>query len=899
MKSVKAITGIILAVTLFLLEAGAPVYAQETDDGVAVAQEMLTEDTGNGYTEQEADEAVRDEPVDIGAADSDIENITDENADAVYDRNEGEKENPDSDEETESASGKGVQQETAYSAEPANAIQRETKLSLAIEYPNDIKCGVPVTFTMKASGGTGQYKYRIAALIRQEGSELVSVYDVSYGNNSSYSTNNTFTFTFYASGTYYLRFSAMDMGSKPYQTVSTGLFEYPVTIRDVTHPSVEEIVENVSAQCLKECSTEFEKALWLHDWIIDHAEYDNTYSYCSAEGVLARGTGTCESYHRAYVMLLNKVGIQTGRITGNGHVWTAVKMDGKWYQVDSTWDDMGEKLKGTYYEHIYFGLTDYITGLVHSDHKSSVAGYESTSLENNYFIRTGKIEQWSGQFADPIKKQLEQGNEEFTLSVTDSMPDNYKNVIYNLVAYQLSAQDWNGKKIAVSYTNNALIVKSDNSNDELLSLGIVPPSKKIYEKGEAVDTTGLKITAVYLGGTKIKVLDSNEYRIEGFNTNTVGNHTATVTYGGKSASFTYTVKEKQDSGNGNTGGNTGGSTGGNTGGGTEVPVQPEKPKAVQVSYRTHVQSFGWQKFVANGVMSGTSGKAKRLEGIEIKLATEADLGIQYTTHCQTYGWLPWSSDGGMNGTTGESKRLEAIKIQLTGADKDKYDIYYRVHAQTYGWLNWAKNGESAGTAGYAKRLEGIQIVIVQKGGSFDRNIQGISSKDSRRYVAASGGEPTVGGADSVNTMYRTHVQSFGWQGWKYNGQMSGTSGKSKRLEGIELQLTNQQYDGGIRYRTHIQSIGWQGWKENGAMSGTSGQAKRLEAIEIQLTGTMEKKYDVYYRVHAQKFGWMDWAKNGEPAGTAGYAYRLEGIEIKLVPKGSAAPGSTVRPFAQR
>ena len=129
--------------------------------------------------------------------------------------------------------------------------------------------------------------------------------------------------------------------------------------------------------------------------------------------------------------------------------------------------------------------------------------------------------------------------------------------------------------------------------------------------------------------------------------------------------------------------------------------------------------------------------------------------------------------------------------------------------------------------------------------------------------------------------------------------MSGTTGKAKRLEGIELRLTNQQYDGGVEYRTHIQKIGWQGWKANGEMSGTSGEAKRLEAIEIRLTGTMEIHYDIYYRVHAQKFGWMGWAKNGESAGTAGHAYRLEGIEIKLVPKGSPAPGSTQRPFVQK
>ena len=107
------------------------------------------------------------------------------------------------------------------------------------------------------------------------------------------------------------------------------------------------------------------------------------------------------------------------------------------------------------------------------------------------------------------------------------------------------------------------------------------------------------------------------------------------------------------------------------------------------------------------------------------------------------------------------------------------------------------------------------------------------------------------------------------------------------------------YSGGITYRTHVQTRGWLGWEANGAMSGTSGQSKRLEAIEINLTGTMAQKYDIYYRVHAQGIGWMGWAKNGESAGTTGYALRLEGIEIRLVPKGSKAPGSTTNVFQSR
>jgi uncharacterized protein YjdB len=94
----------------------------------------------------------------------------------------------------------------------------------------------------------------------------------------------------------------------------------------------------------------------------------------------------------------------------------------------------------------------------------------------------------------------------------------------------------------------------------------------------------------------------------------------------------------------------------------------------------------------------------------------------------------------------------------------------------------------------------------------------------------------------------------------------------------------------------VQSYGWQNWVSDGALSGTTGKAKRLEAIKIELTGDAATKYDVYYRVHVQRYGWLDWAKNGEMAGTSGKSLRLEGIQIKLVPKGGAAPGSTVRTY---
>ncbi|MBC3805060.1 S8 family serine peptidase [Acetobacterium fimetarium] len=144
--------------------------------------------------------------------------------------------------------------------------------------------------------------------------------------------------------------------------------------------------------------------------------------------------------------------------------------------------------------------------------------------------------------------------------------------------------------------------------------------------------------------------------------------------------------------------------------------------------------------------------------------------------------------------------------------------------------------------------------------------------------------------------YQTHVQDVGWQGWKTDGELSGTAGQALRLEGIEINVDKKAADLGVKYKTQVENIGWQDYVADGTMSGTYGQSLRLEAIQIELTGADAQLFDVYYQVHAENLGWLGWAKNGDSAGTEGLAYRLEAIRIEIVPKGMKAPGSTATAF---
>jgi len=355
-------------------------------------------------------------------------------------------------------------------------------LKFTVAYPTKIQCGTPTTFEFDAKYAPdptlrqGELRYRIHSLTVYDGSEDVSVYDVSYGSNSAYTSDATFDFTFYASGTYYIRFEALyrkPNSDGTYQIlgcVDTGFQNQGIVLKidDPQYPSVENIVTNVASECLTKCSTDYEKALWLNDWIVDHCTYDTTYSYCSAEGALARGSGTCEAYHRAYVMLLNKVGISTGRITGNGHVWTAVKMNGEWYQVDTTWNDPGYTESNIDLRHLYFGLNDEIMKKVHSDH-NPVQGYESTSLEQNYFIQSKEISKWSDPVINIVREHIDARDTNFSIEINQKSPNDsdyasaYATILYNLVAYVLTNTSWSDDE-ALNIDLNAAYTPKDNSS---------------------------------------------------------------------------------------------------------------------------------------------------------------------------------------------------------------------------------------------------------------------------------------------------------------------------------------------------------------------------------------------------------------------------------------------------
>ena len=187
-----------------------------------------------------------------------------------------------------------------------------------------------------------------------DGDSHESVCDPSRAAWGSYyslgTAGHVFTFDFTASGTYRIYFYFMDNDRNDPQN-DKGIYYLrataEVTVNDAARPSVTQIVNNAVTQCRQQTNgSEYDMALRLHDWALDQLEYDHGLNWCSAESGLTRHQGTCESYQRIYSKLLDAAGIANGRITGNGHTWNAVKIDGKWCQMELTCDDTSDNWYG-------------------------------------------------------------------------------------------------------------------------------------------------------------------------------------------------------------------------------------------------------------------------------------------------------------------------------------------------------------------------------------------------------------------------------------------------------------------------------------------------------------------------------------------------------------------------
>ncbi|MEG1984651.1 MAG: transglutaminase domain-containing protein [Oscillospiraceae bacterium] len=154
--------------------------------------------------------------------------------------------------------------------------------------------------------------------------------------------------------------------------------------------------------------TEYDKVLFVHDYLIKNCKYDEqtTQQVHTAYGALVAQQAVCDGYAHATQLILNKMGIANEYVEGTGttakqdegHAWNVVSIDGKYYHLDITWDDRDAEQSDKAHDsdivsYNYFLLGDEDIAIDHkTDNKAAVPAcpesygyFKKLGLEGNLF----------------------------------------------------------------------------------------------------------------------------------------------------------------------------------------------------------------------------------------------------------------------------------------------------------------------------------------------------------------------------------------------------------------------------------------------------------------------------------------------------------------------------------
>lgn len=143
---------------------------------------------------------------------------------------------------------------------------------------------------------------------------------------------------------------------------STYYYEIPLQVSYFTTKAQENVVDGAVQSILQELNvsqaSDLDKITAVYDYICDNVTYDfenledETYLLKhSAYSAFIDKTAVCQGYALMFYRLMLELGVDCRIITGTSfdtpHAWNIVKLDGRYYNLDSTWD-------AGYDEYLYF-----------------------------------------------------------------------------------------------------------------------------------------------------------------------------------------------------------------------------------------------------------------------------------------------------------------------------------------------------------------------------------------------------------------------------------------------------------------------------------------------------------------------------------------------------------------
>ncbi|SFB98177.1 transglutaminase domain-containing protein [Butyrivibrio sp. YAB3001] len=130
--------------------------------------------------------------------------------------------------------------------------------------------------------------------------------------------------------------------------VKVELSYYTDELQDITSAKMdfESVAESIASQA-RELNTEYEKEVFIHNYLANKLNYSSGTMDQSAYSAIVGNDTVCAGYSKAFQYIMQKAGVPTyfvagwgGSASGGGlHGWNMVKIGKDYYNVDLTWDD--------------------------------------------------------------------------------------------------------------------------------------------------------------------------------------------------------------------------------------------------------------------------------------------------------------------------------------------------------------------------------------------------------------------------------------------------------------------------------------------------------------------------------------------------------------------------------
>ena len=172
-------------------------------------------------------------------------------------------------------------------------------------------------------------------------------------------------------------------------------------------------VQEIAAACARQ--NDYETALAIFDWIMDNVVYDDSYTWFTADAAILQGCSVCNGYAKAFTLLASAAGLQSSRVLGRtyddsgqpddsgGHAWNVVRVNGFWYQLDSTWSAGNQT-------HTYFLVDDALMRVEHYQDKCDIGTVVCDSLDDNYYVTENLWPVMCGPVIEEVEASLAEGS---------------------------------------------------------------------------------------------------------------------------------------------------------------------------------------------------------------------------------------------------------------------------------------------------------------------------------------------------------------------------------------------------------------------------------------------------------------------------------------------------------